>query len=166
MWPNCPPAETLTDAPTKEPEDAFDETDESLAHIKAKEEECPRTALCELDCIANKLPNKVTETEPLAGEKATFIAETAGESNDAALETNPNCLSFERRTSMERNMPDRTLLMTLEEEIQDVALADERAMTSLTEISLHPKKLPIKVTETPPDVGKLPPIICDGLERP
>ena len=156
MSPNCTPAETLTSAATNEPEDAFEEIDESLAHAKAKDAECPRPAFCELDCIANETPNKVTKTEPLAGEKATFIAETAGESNDAALEANPICPSLEKRTSIERKMPDGTLFRTLEEDIHDVMLADERAMTSFAETSLHPKKLPMTVTETPPDVGKLP----------
>ena len=166
MSPNCTPAETLTPEATKEPEDAFEEIDESLAHMKAKEAERPRPAFCELDCIANETPNKVTETEPLVGEKATFIAETAGESNDAALEAIPICLSLERRTSIKRNLPDGTLFRTLDEEIHDVILADERAMTSLVETSLHPKKLPMTVTKTPPDVGKLPRIKCDGLDRP
>jgi len=104
----------------------------------------------------------VTKTEPLAGEKALCMDDTAGASNDPALLADPICNSMDSLTWSERNIPDGTLLLTIDDEIHSVVLKEVGTKTSLTEASLYPNKLPTTVTEILPDAGKFPGIISDG----
>jgi len=166
MSPNCWPAEILNGTATWEPDNTLAKIDESLLHLEADAEENPAIVFWEQDCKEKEVPKAVTEMEPLVGKKVCWISEIAGALKDAARVADPNCESHETSTWIALEIPCGTRLRTLEEEIQYAVLEDVRANVSLRDESSGPNNTPIKVTKTPPEVGKFLTVNSAGLEKP